>query len=269
MKKCFITKLIGVVENDSLAKIGEIVIHIPSKTNRTGYGNVIKYYLTDSAVCPTIYTTGNLQFCKSESDRTKLGHKITPTGKFYLSEEEGYLHITDKYGKIFEFQLTNDYTPAEPLDINDFKYWTNLSLLSVRKKGLSGDVSILKNMPKLKIAEVDGLTGNINDLDGNSNLQILVISKADGDLAKMPASLQYFVCNSKLSWSQRESGYIIAGSYELEDDVDKMLQDQAKLQKPTLSYANYINVTGNRTSASDDAISTLQSKGVTVQVFNY
>ena len=51
------------------------------------------------------------------------------------------------------------------------------------------------------------------------------------------------------------------------DNIDKMLQDQAKCQtSSTASVRKIIEVIGTRTSTSDAAVQTLQSKGYTVSI---
>ena len=54
--------------------------------------------------------------------------------------------------------------------------------------------------------------------------------------------------------------------YVLTNNIDKMLQDQAQCQADATSLNKSIVAKGTRTSASDDAVQTLQSKGYTVTI---
>ena len=78
--------------------------------------------------------------------------------------------------------------------------------------------------------------------------------------------------NSTFTWGTRPSSakiLAIDGRAKIEN-IDKMLQDQAQCVVGFSSGDNQahktISVTGNRTSASDAAVQTLQSKGYTVSI---
>ena len=95
-----------------------------------------------------------------------------------------------------------------------------------------------------------------------------------GDLSKLANSL-YFISfrdsTTRLTWTERDtSANIIAieGSPNV-DNIDKMLQDLANCKAAFPSETTYyknITATGARTSASDAAVQTLQSKGYTVSI---
>ena len=77
---------------------------------------------------------------------------------------------------------------------------------------------------------------------------------------------------SAFTWSTRPTSakiLSIAGPVSL-SNIDKMLQDQAQCQvgvpQGYPSWYNIISVSGNRTSASDAAVQTLQNKGYTVTI---
>ena len=95
-----------------------------------------------------------------------------------------------------------------------------------------------------------------------------------GDLSKFPAICSFVDFsdnkNTVLSWTNRPStATVIAmqGNARI-TDVDKMLQDQAKCVAYTgdKEWMKIISCVGTRTSASDAAVQTLQSKGYTVSI---
>ena len=103
-------------------------------------------------------------------------------------------------------------------------------------------------------------------------------SKLIGDLATLPASCRFASFGtgkgSVFTWSNRLStAKIIAieGNASV-TNIDKMLQDQAQCQVGfklnDSTWYKTISVAGNRTSASDAAVSTLQSKGYTVSIIS-
>ena len=98
-----------------------------------------------------------------------------------------------------------------------------------------------------------------------------------GDLAKIPSNVKWFTnykgVSSTFTWTTRPSSANIlaleCGDSTI-DDVDKMLQNQAQCKTAITggdaSWYKTIAIKGNRTSASDTAVQTLQSKGYTVSV---
>ena len=183
-------------------------------------------------------------------------------------------------------------------DIANLKNLTALTILKLNNTNISGDIANLKNLTALTnlglsntnisgdIANVKNLTALINL--GLSNAQIpltgeisalstlskcstisLSFSKLTGDLAILPDACcevaLYYSKGSVFTWSTRpSSAYIISlGGASLYSNVDKMLQDQAQCQVGTTANKT-ISATGTRTSASDNAVATLQQKGYTV-----
>ena len=101
------------------------------------------------------------------------------------------------------------------------------------------------------------------------------VNKGDfGDIATLPASFVYLFIgsNASISWTSRPSTSKIIGIFGSPklSNIDKMLQDQAQcvtgITNSTVEFMKSITATGTRTSASDAAVQTLQSKGYTVSI---
>ena len=160
-------------------------------------------------------------------------------------------------------------------DIANLKNLTALTILKLSNTNISGDIANLKNLTALTNlglynAQIP-LTGEISALSTLSKCSTISLSfsKLTGDLAILPDACcevgLYYNKGSVFTWSTRpSSAYIISlGGASLYSNVDKMLQDQAQCQVgPTANKT--ISATGTRTSASDDAVATLQQKGYTV-----
>ena len=101
-----------------------------------------------------------------------------------------------------------------------------------------------------------------------------MVGKNFGDLAVMHPNLCYIDCGSGVTytWSSRPSSskIIAIPNKATMNNIDKMLQDQAQCQVGFTSSDNTlyktITVAGTRTSASDEAVTALQSKGYTVSI---
>ena len=167
-------------------------------------------------------------------------------------------------------------------DIANLKELTSLTSLSLYNTKVSGDIANLKTLTALTKLELYNnnlpITGNIGELSTllNCNYIIIDYSKLTGDLAVLPSACKYisaiFDKGSVFTWSNRPtSAKILAINTKASlTNIDKMLQDQAKCQvgftpSDPIAYKT-ISVTGNRTSASDDAVATLQQKGYTVSI---
>ena len=167
-------------------------------------------------------------------------------------------------------------------DISNLKNLTSLTILLLDNTQVSGDISNLKNLTSLTTLKVFNtqipITGNIGELSTLSKCTYMSLkySKLTGDLAALP-SICAFVSfqndkGSVFTWGERPSSakiIAIEGNATV-TNIDKMLQNQAQCQigfSSTSSMANKtIEVAGNRTSASDDAVATLQSKGYTIRI---
>lgn len=190
-------------------------------------------------------------------------------------------------------------------DISNLKNLTSLNVLNLYNTKVSGDIINLKNLTSLNTLLLDNtnvygdigslagctslnmikaynsatpLTGDINAFQNISNLKevSLKYSRLSGDLATLPVSCRFVSfqnnSDSSFTWGTRASSskiVAIEGNASL-TNIDKMLQDQAQCQVGFASsdgvHYKTISVAGNRTSASDDAVSTLQQKGYTVSI---
>lgn len=189
-------------------------------------------------------------------------------------------------------------------DIEILKEFSNLIDILAEYSGISGDIASLKdiiNIVRLRMSNtlVGGDISNLSKLTnltslslGNTNVRVtgdlsslsqmsklkdatLKIASITGDLASLPSSCRLIslISNSgSVTWSNRPSTatiLAIEGNVPL-GNIDEMLQNQAQCQvgftsSDTAIYKS-ISVKGTRTSASDAAVQTLQSKGYTVSI---
>lgn len=161
-------------------------------------------------------------------------------------------------------------------DLNNLSGLTNLTWLYFNHSGLTGSIDSLKALTKLTSVNLENtnaqFTGNIESLSGMSALSNFTCNNAalTGDLAKIPASctlVNFTNASSTFTWSTRPAGakvLSIQGSASI-SNLDAMLIDQSSRDASAQSIKE-ISVKGTRTSASDAAVQTLQSKGYTVVI---
>ena len=285
MNRCLVTKLNGSVDNTSLLRIGEMRIGISKIDSPNHWTQGFSFNVNKLTVLEII---GDGYFTDINLTANK-GKKITlnpnVSERVYVSNGNFEVAILDKYALVSMIDYdtysegNSSYSQKNKSisDIGFFKYNTALTFLSLVNTNISGDIANLKNLTALTILALYNtqipLTGEISALSTLSNCTTisLLYSKLTGDLAILPDACcevaLYFNKGSRFTWSTRpSSAYIISlGSASLYSNVDKMLQDQAQCQVGTTANKT-ISATGTRTSASDAAVQTLQSKGYTVSI---
>ena len=289
MGKCLVTKLSGTVSNESLRKIAEFVVEFNLKENVSEDSQVIQVapdmpyrviggYATDRTLQSNLGKDGNTKGVMYFS----AGSKVYFNNKYDLvsisthivgnafNNSEKVVHIEDfKYSsKLTNVDIRHCKVVGELSDICSPK----LSLLLVSSSNITGDISALLNSKELATFECAStkLSGNISVLSSLSKLKVLTVSYSEGiygDISVLSSVEQLTSgLGTKLSWkSTRASSLKIMAliNANLGNDVDKMLINQAGCQVGTNKT---ISVYGTKTAASDAAVATLQQMGYTVSV---
>lgn len=167
-------------------------------------------------------------------------------------------------------------------NIDSIKELSNLSSLNLINTNITGSIDSLSKAKKLIGFSLQNAnskyTGSINSFNDFTRLNSISIqyAKLTGDLALLPSTVTFmslpYNSESVFTWTKRPtSAKVIAieGAPPIVN-IDKMLQDQAACQigfdGSSPSYFKIISATGTRSSASDAAVQTLQSKGYTVSI---
>lgn len=151
-----------------------------------------------------------------------------------------------------------------------------LAFLNFNCPNVNADVTFFKDLTELVSCIITNATGDISSLGNLSKMEYFALknSSLTGDLSVIKGKYAEFSGNaSSFSWTNRTSDnkiLAIAGFPYLGNNVDKMLQDQANCVKGFSDSDDTkfktITVKGTKTSASDAAVQTLQSKGYTVSI---
>lgn len=299
MVQCLVTKLKGVVNNDSLPKLGELIIEANDAN-----GETLEFYGTTYENI-AVRTSGNVTLSDGNTNTIK---KVSGTGKIFLSSMNDKYPtgiITWKSKKLAFPNLSSSFLKAcNTYNINaggyEFQLKSNLSALTIsnaRLEGTFGSIPVINcnscilnndeplNLNTFNVSNltsfswtVGKITGDISCLDSvhapnlvkQKNLDLWGnTSTLTGDVSKMlKDGGSVLMSKEKVTWSNRPSDYKILAisSCNLGTDVDQMLIDQAKLDAGDTYYSKTIDVVGTRTSASDAAVATLQGKGFTISI---
>lgn len=299
MNKCLVTKLNGVVNNDSIPKLGELIIEVNDANDA-----ILEFYgITYENIA--VRTSGNVTL---SNDSTNSKKKVSGTGKIFLSSMNNKYPtgiVTWKNIKLAFPNLSSSFLKnCNTYNLNaggyEFKLKSNLYSLIIanaRLEGTFGSISVINcnscilnndeplNLNTFNVSNLTSfswtagkITGNISCLDSvhapnlvkQKNLDLWGnTSTLTGDVSKMlKDGGKVLFSKETFTWSNRPSDYKILaiGSCNLGTDVDQMLIDQAKLDAGDTYYQKSIDVIGTRTSASDAAVATLQGKGFTISI---
>ena len=169
-------------------------------------------------------------------------------------------------------------------DLSNFKDKSLLTRLYLNSPFVTGDFSAFANCTSLVHLQINcSQVGG--DISSFANTQVREVrlsqngkQQITGDIAKLPNGCYYLSfdngSNTSLTWTSRDTAKTIIGIYGSPKvtNVDDLLIGMAKctvssyITPSSSSYLKTIAVTGTRTSASDAAVQTLQSKGYTVSV---
>ena len=269
-----------------------LFVNTPSKVEIIGDG-----YFTDKNLQEnkgkslSIDSTTNGIFVSSTSDVevALLGkYAIFRINAYYNNQPNDTVYTKNKFFDINDLKystalitlnLPNAQVSGDVVNLKNLTALTNLNLANTQ---VSGDIANLKNLTALTTLNLYGeytsLTGNIDELSALSKCTEMSFkySKLTGDLATLPSVCRFASFQndkgSVFTWSTRSSSakiIAIEGNATL-NNIDKMLQDQAQCQVGFSStdaiWYKTIQVAGNRTSASNDAVATLQQKGYTISI---
>lgn len=217
---------------------------------------------------------------------------VHSTAKFDISNLEGctkltvcYLPNSNVYGDIAVFdscpnlqRLSLRYDSEIFGNLNAFTNLTQLQSVDLRDVPLiTGDIASFANTANAityVMISSSNVTGDISVFENSRAVQLIMNgTSVYGDLSKMPSTLNGFFKSAAdvgtFTWTSTRSDasfiMTIATTLNLGTYVDAMLINQANCVAAPLSNKR-ISVKGTRTSASDAAIQTLESKGYTVTI---
>lgn len=291
MGNCLVTKLQGVIDNDSLPKIEELVIRpqegkidvllgfIKNTTIRT-FGDA---YFTDENYVQNMGTTKELTAYNNGTWGDHVYVKVV---------NDGGLKIPIYKLRIFENgKGTGDYNRfafASPdksrfvfdsednFDFARFSKESSLGYIKLKrtKKQDISCINSVKVFSDLLDLGSSSMYGDISVFKKFSKFDTLITpATVKGEVSQINVS--YLNLNTEsfvpCTWKQtRPTTHQITAIQHADfgTDIDKMLNDESACVANTQSQGWYkkINCKGTRTSASDAAITTLQQKGYTVSI---
>ena len=285
MNKCFVTKLPVVSDNKDLLKLGECVVSMECTNDKVDLISLNKalYY------CEQAHTLGDMSVAAGEK-------KTVESWKEIYGVKAGIytFHFLDKYsidGLLLRIPHSSNglsfLTSCSQFMVNSTDEFSVEKIEKFEKikmlwlfGNVSGDIASLKGLTALTSLSAtygDKITLKAADFSEMPNLRSINVGTGGtayigefGDVATLGPEFIYLFLGGNyatIEWTARPSSskiISIFGSPKLAN-VDKMLQDQANcvvgITSTSPEYLRTISATGTRTSASDNAVATLKSKG--------
>ena len=281
MEKCFITKLPSSVDNDGIARLGEIPLYFdvdesPNYKNRAFIISMFSQpkrtlriyngYFTDKTLTQNLGTTLTLP-ATGGSDYSQTFYvsntkcivfiPIRYTSDFNVmgqTEFEGNFVENTKYIDLEDIK----YTKAKSIKLNNSnrldwdiakvaKYFPNITVIEVGASKCFGDISALSNLTNLTSLNLNNtnIVGDISALSNLTNLTALKLSSVNvvGDIS----SLSNLVNLQTLM--------IIGNNINITGDISVIIDNMPKLETLYIS---------TKVTATDAQIKILQDRGVTV-----
>lgn len=309
MGKCLVTRLNGIVANESLLHVGEMVVEVEGVNANSILFNAYK----GSISCDRSFMLGTETVNANEkrslnNDWTDIKSIDAGSYRFHFFDKYSIYGFIQKalaasYNGLCFLKNANEITitPSNYFDLSNIASSAKLTRLSLGGK-VAGDISCLSALTALVSLSLGGDTyGDISSVRSKSSIVSLRIGSPKitfnsdklkefsalgsfiyegrtavdfGDIATFGEDFSFIDLDTmaKIRWTTRNSPAKIIGinNSPTLDNIDKMLQDQAECEtgitSSTPSWMKVITAKGTRTSASDAAVQTLQSKGYTVSI---
>lgn len=284
--ECLVTKLKGAVNNPALPKMGYLGFEVRPVEGVDNFQPFIISGGTDDGK-PLAYIEGEGNFYADEQRTQLIGKELPSSGMYihtYLSHDVQHVFL-NKYGlDQFEPYKVNAQFLSQ-VDLEDFKYFKKLKDLNVTVSAYNFfgantnlddlDADVAAGLERLTISG-DNIAGNIERFSGLTHYSSLdgrlSMSGVTGEISTLSRLPQIFLSlgNHVTYHGQKGENSIptlLIMDVELGDDVDNYLIDTARLTQGInigdYEYRyHYIEINGNRTSASDAAVATLKQWGV-------
>ena len=188
--KTFITRLKGVVNNDTLKKIGELRVKVSKMSNPTGENRVI-ILNTQKPLTITVNGDGYITDSTLSENKGKILSIPVGSSTFYVSNGDYTLSIPNKY-YLTSFCSAKEQTFNRndvQMELDDFKFCKLMTILKLNNSKVSGDIASLKDLSALASLNISNtqVSGDIASLKGLSALASLDITstQVSGDIASL------------------------------------------------------------------------------------
>ena len=249
------------------------------RPNKGGLKRSVKFDINDIRYC-TALTSFDITNTQVSGDISAVS-QLTALTYLNLSSTQVSGDISD-ISKCTALTLLNLSGTNVSGDISAVSQLTALISLGLINTNVSGDISALSQLTALTSLALDNtnISGEIDSFANLTKLSSLTSLKGlslTGDMSKIPAGVNFISqmgrkVTTNFTWTAngRQNAALLAMEGLVPFDtasMDNMLIDQATCTvkgNDSQPWTKTISVSGTRTSASDAAVATIQSMGVTI-----
>lgn len=232
MKKCLITNLSGVVQNEDRLKVGELEIIL--KGNSPSGKRIPSFSFTEATVIKAINGLITSELVNNGSKAQELNIRSSSGNMSCYADGEVRLRVENKYNLVSLHEQDNNAFADFEIDLADLEFCKSLTRLNIGlNKTVKGSLEYIKDLPITDIylnpetpsdlANVKGWTltshapdgvyisnvfGDISNIHTSfaSNIKITIngaISKSIyGDLGTLGNKIQIFVSNGSINMNE-------------------------------------------------------------------
>ena len=280
MGKCLITKLNGSVQNDSLLRIGEFCIEVSKVESPTADSQKFSVLNTKDSQLRIIGDGYFTNETLSENKGKVMDIAANTETLVYHSNGDYEIVVSEKYSLsnigIFLSTSWKEFKGKLSFDIESLKYSPNISRLFLSNTQVTGDIAVFGKLTSLtEIPNVTGtkVTGDISVYKNTKSKQLQFEgTSVYGDLSVLPNNVLWVQGRNTgtFTWTGIKNRTNILALEKCKcNNIDAFLNDMATLEAKFVGeqiWYKTISLFGTRTSASDAAVETLQSKGYTVSI---
>ena len=276
-----ITKLNGSIQNDSLLRIGEFSVKVSKVESPTADSQC---FVVNNSKDAQLRIIGDGYFTNetlSENKGKVLNITANTETTVYLSNGDYEIVVSEKYSltQVGTYTTTSwkTYKGKLSFDIDSLKYSPNISFLALSNTQVTGDISVLGKLTGLTQVPSINYTKVTGDIAVYKNTKFtslnLLGTSVYGDLSILPNNVLWVQARKTtgmFTWTgiKNRTNILAVESCKC-DKIDAFLNDMATLEAKFAGEQTWyktISLIGTRTSASDAAVQTLQSKGYTVSI---
>ena len=303
MGKCLITKLSGSVQNDSLLRIGEFCIKVSRVESPTADS---QRFVVNNSKDAQLRIIGDGYFTNETLTENKgkvMDIAANAETLVYYSNGDYEIAVSEKYSlnQVGIYTATNwkTYKGKLSFDIDSLKYSPDILFLALSNTQVTGDIAVFGKLTGLRhvtientnvtgdIAVFGKLTGlsevpSVNNTKVTGDISVYKNTKGNqlrfvgtsvyGDLSVLPNNVLWVQGGNTgtFTWTgiKNRTNILVLDHCKC-DKIDAFLNDMATLEAKFIGeqiWHKTISLIGTRTSASDAAVQTLQSKGYTVSI---
>ena len=281
MGKCLITKLNGSVQNNSLLRIGEFSIRVSTVESPTADSQKFSVRNTKDTQLRIIGDGYFTNEALSENKGKVMDIAANTETLVYYSNGDYEIAVSEKYSlSSIGISLSTDWKSFKgklSFDIESLKYSPNITRLLLSNTQVTGDIAVLGKLTGLRdIPNITNtkVTGDISVYKNTRTNQLQFAgTSVYGDLSVLPNNVLWVQgdrTTGTFTWTGIKNRTNILALQNCKcNNIDTLLNDMATLEAKFVGeqiWYKTISLIGTRTSASDAAVQTLQSKGYTVSV---